>query len=66
ACGVEALGNPLSVVSGLANELAKNDCQIEAGHVVSTGSVHQIMPAQAGDTIEVSYANLGRIGFALV
>ncbi|MBJ18748.1 MAG: hypothetical protein GY910_17540 [bacterium] len=66
ACGVEALGNPLSVVSWLANELAKSGYQIEAGHIVSTGSVHAIMPAEAGDTIEVSYANLGRIGFALV
>jgi len=66
ACGVEALGNPLSVVSWLANELALHGYQIEAGHVVSTGSVHKIMPAELGDTIEVSYANLGRIGFALV
>lgn len=66
ACGVEALGNPLSVVSWLANELAEHGYQIEAGHVVSTGSVHKIMPAERGDTIEVSYANLGRIGFALV
>jgi 2-oxopent-4-enoate/cis-2-oxohex-4-enoate hydratase len=66
ACGVEALGNPLSVVSWLANELAKHDDEIEAGHVVSTGSLHAIMPADAGDTIEVSFANLGRVGFTIV
>jgi 2-keto-4-pentenoate hydratase len=65
-CGVEALGNPLSVVSWLANELAKLDYEIEAGHAVSTGSLHAIMPADTGDTIEASFANLGRIGFAIV
>jgi 2-keto-4-pentenoate hydratase len=66
ACGVEALGNPLSVVSWLANELATQDRQIEAGHVVSTGSLLKIMPAEAGDTIEMSWANLGSIRFAIV
>ena len=65
-CGVEALGNPLSVVSWLANELAAHDREIEAGHVVSTGSFMKILPAQAGDTIEMSFANLGAIRFAIV
>jgi 2-keto-4-pentenoate hydratase len=66
ACGVEALGNPLSVVSWLANQLAAHDRQIEAGHVVSTGSFLKIMEAEAGDIIEMSFANLGQIGFAIV
>ena len=66
ACGVEALGNPLSVVSWLANELAAHDRPLEAGHVVSTGSLLKIMPAEAGDTIEMSWANLGSIRFAIV
>ena len=65
-CGVEVLGNPLSVVSWLANSLAAHDYEIEAGHVVSTGSLHAIMAADVGDTIEVSFANLGRIGFSIV
>ena len=65
ACGVEALGNPLSVVSWLANELAKHDRQIEAGHVVSPGSLTGVCPAQAGDVIEISFANLGSIRFAI-
>ena len=66
ACGVEVLGNPLSVVSWLANELATRDQQIEAGQVVSTGSLLKIMPAKAGDTIEMSFSNLGSIRFAIV
>ena len=66
ACGVEALGNPLSVVSWLANELAAHDRQLEAGQVISTGSLLKIMTAEAGDTIEMSFANLGSIRFAIV
>ena len=65
ACGVEALGNPLSVVSWLANELARHDRQIDAGHVVSTGSLTKILPAAAGDVIEMSFAHLGCIRFAI-
>ena len=66
ACGVEALGNPLSVVSWLANELAKHDRQIEAGQVISTGSLTGVCPAEAVDVIEMSFANLGTIGFPIV
>ena len=66
ACGVEALGNPLSVVSWLANELATRDRQLEAGHVISTGSLLKIMPAEVGDVVEMSFANLGTIQFAIV
>jgi 2-keto-4-pentenoate hydratase len=66
ACGVEALGNPLSVVSWLANELAKHGRQLEAGHVISTGSLTAACPANAGDIIEASFANLGAIRFAIV
>jgi len=66
ACGVEALGNPLSVVSWLANELAKHDRGIEAGQVISTGSLTGVLQAEAGDVIEMSFAHLGAIRFALV
>lgn len=65
ACGVEALGNPLSVVSWLANELAQQDRQIDAGHVISTGSLTGVCPGEAGDVIEVSFANLGAIRFVI-
>ncbi len=65
ACGAEALGNPLSVVSWLANELAKHGRQIEAGQVISTGSLTKVLPAEAGDVIEMSFSNLGSIRFAI-
>lgn len=66
ACGVEALGNPLNVVSWLANELGRHGREIEAGHVISTGSLTGVMQATAGDIIEVSFAHLGGVGFAIV
>ncbi len=66
ACGVEALGNPLSVVSWLANELAKHERGIEAGQVISTGSLTKILPAEAGDVIEMSFAHLGVVRFPIV
>jgi len=66
ACGVEALGNPLSVVSWLANALAQHDRQIDAGQVISTGSLTGVMPVQAGDVIEISFANLGAMRFGIV
>jgi 2-oxopent-4-enoate/cis-2-oxohex-4-enoate hydratase len=65
ACGVEALGNPLSVVSWLANELARHERGIEAGQVISTGSLTKILPGEAGDVIEMSFAHLGCIRFAI-
>ena len=65
ACGVEALGNPLSVVSWLANELAKHERGLEAGQVVSTGSLTGVLQAEAGDVIEMSFASLGAIRFAI-
>ena len=66
ACGVEALGNPLSVVSWLANALARHDRQIDAGQVISTGSLTGVMPVEAGDVVEISFANLGAMRFAIV
>jgi 2-keto-4-pentenoate hydratase len=66
ACGVEALGNPLSVVSWLANELARHGREIEAGQVISTGSLTGILQAEAGDLIEMSFANLGAIRLVII
>jgi 2-keto-4-pentenoate hydratase len=66
ACGVEALGSPLHVVAWLANELARFDRGMDAGELVSTGSLTRILSAEVGDLIDVSFANLGSIQFALV
>jgi len=65
-CGAEAYGHPLDVVAWLANALARRGRGLEAGQVVSTGSLTQPFPAEVGDRIDVSFANLGRIAFTIV
>ena len=65
ACGVEALGNPLHVVAWLANELAVQGRELRAGDLVSTGSVTKILTPEIGDVVEMSFANLGVISFAI-
>lgn len=63
ACGCEALGNPMNVVAWLANKLAQFDRQIAEGEIITTGSLGQVIPVEAGDVIDVSYTNLGSVQF---
>ena len=63
ACGCEALGNPINVVAWLANKLAQFDREIGAGEIITTGTLGQPIPIEAGDVIDVSYTNLGSIQF---
>jgi 2-keto-4-pentenoate hydratase len=63
ACGCEALGNPIHVVTWLANKLAEFDLRLEAGQIVTTGTLGQVTPIEAGDVIDVSYTHLGSIQF---
>jgi 2-keto-4-pentenoate hydratase len=65
ACGCEALGNPLNVVSWLANKLSQFDHEIRAGEIVSTGSLTSVLYVEPGDVVDVSFANLGRIQFSI-
>ncbi len=65
ACGVEALGNPLNVVTWLANKLAELDKEIRAGEIVSTGSLTTFFFVEPGDLVEVSFSNLGTIRFGI-
>jgi 2-keto-4-pentenoate hydratase len=63
ACGCEALGNPINVVTWLANKLAQFDRGLEAGDIITTGSLTRYFLVEPGDTIDVSYTNLGSIQF---
>jgi len=63
ACGCEALGNPINVVVWLANKLAQFDRKIEAGEIITTGTLGQVIPVEAGDVIDVSYTKLGSVQF---
>ena len=65
ACGVEALGDPLNVVVWLANRLGMLGRTLDAGAVVSTGSLTRFFFVEPGDVIHVSFASLGRIHFAV-
>lgn len=63
ACGVEALGDPLNVGVWLANKLGALGKTLDAGAVVSTGSLTRFFFVQPGDVMDVSFANLSRIHF---
>jgi 2-keto-4-pentenoate hydratase len=63
ACGCEALGNPINVVAWLANKLAQFDREIGAGDIITTGTLGQVIPVEAGDIVDVSYTNLGSVQF---
>ncbi len=65
ACGVEALGNPLNVVTWLANKLAEFDKEIHAGEIVSTGSLTTFFFVEPNDVMDISFSNLGSILFTI-
>lgn len=65
ACGVEALGDPLNVVVWLANKLGVFGKELDAGAIVSTGSLTRFFFVDLGDVIDVSFSNLGRIHFSI-
>jgi 2-keto-4-pentenoate hydratase len=54
------------VVVWLANKLAEFGKEIGAGEIVSTGSLTTFYFVDTGDVIEVSFANLGSIQFAVM
>jgi 2-keto-4-pentenoate hydratase len=62
-CGIEALGNPINVVTWLANKLSEYDREIEAGNIILTGSLTNYFRVEPGDTMDVSFSNLGSIQF---
>jgi len=63
ASGIAAMGNPLTVVTWLANKFAESDRELRAGDIVSTGSLTKFFFVAPGDVIEVSFSNLGSIQF---
>ena len=65
ACGVEALGNPLNVVTWLANKLFELDKEIRPGEIVSTGSLTKYYFVEPGDVLDVSFSSLGSIHFTV-
>jgi len=65
AYGYEALGDPLNVVTWLVNKLAIFDHHLREGDLILTGSLTKYFFVSAGDAVDVSFSNLGRIQFSV-
>ncbi len=65
ARGCEVMGNPINAVRWLANKLVQFGRELDAGSVISTGSLTRIIPLEPGDIVNVSFANLGDIQFEI-
>jgi 2-keto-4-pentenoate hydratase len=62
---VEALGNPVTVVTWLANRLAAFDREVRPGEIVLTGSLTNFFFLQPGDVMDIMFSSLGNIQFAV-
>ncbi|TYO64334.1 hydratase [Bradyrhizobium hipponense] len=56
--GAATLGNPLSVVVWLAEDLAKNGRKLNAGDLISVGAFSPLTPPKPGQTVTVRYEGL--------
>jgi 2-keto-4-pentenoate hydratase len=59
--GSAVLGNPLSVVAWLANELQRFGQQLRRGDKVTTGTAIDVYPAERGDSITAEFGVLGSV-----
>lgn len=59
--GADVLGSPARVVAWLAETLADHGDRLEAGDLVSTGSLTELVPLDPGDTVEARFASLGSV-----
>jgi 2-keto-4-pentenoate hydratase len=63
--GEAVLGNPLSALAWLANELAGRGRGLRAGDRISTGVATDVYLAKAGDRLEADFGALGRVSLNL-
>jgi 2-keto-4-pentenoate hydratase len=59
--GAAVLGNPLTVVAWLANELPKFGRRLRKGDRVTTGLTTDVYLAEPGDRLEADFGPLGRV-----
>lgn len=57
--GAAALDDPLYAVAWAANTLGELGIELEAGHVIMTGSLHAAVDIAAGDTFRADFDRLG-------
>lgn len=59
--GVEVMGDPINAVVWLANQLAEHGSSMKAGDIVLSGAVTASVPVEAGDCMNICFAELGNI-----
>ncbi|MFN0043760.1 MAG: 2-keto-4-pentenoate hydratase [Alphaproteobacteria bacterium] len=59
--GGNALGDPLTALSWLANELNAKGAGLKAGETINTGTCAKLIPAKEGDEARASFGALGEV-----
>ena len=59
--GADVLGHPFHSVAWLAGHLARRGRRLEAGEIITTGSLPLPLWAQPGQHVEIRIAHLGRV-----
>lgn len=60
--GAAVMGNPLSAVVFLANELGRLDKPLLAGEVILSGALSSMITVQPGDAYLAEFGGLGKVG----
>jgi 2-keto-4-pentenoate hydratase len=63
--GANVLGDPRIALTWLANELSQLGIPLGAGQVVTTGTCIVPLPIEPGDSVEMDFGVLGRVGCEL-
>jgi 2-keto-4-pentenoate hydratase len=59
--GAAVMGSPLHAATWLANVLAARGVELNAGHIILTGSLTAAIAVQAGDTVTATLDHLGTV-----
>ncbi len=59
--GAAVMGSPLYAATWLANVLAAHGAELDAGHVILTGSLTAAVAVQAGDAVTATLDHLGSV-----
>lgn len=64
--GSNVLGNPVTALTWLVNELSSHDLGLEAGQFVTTGTCCVPIPVTPGDTLDARFDGLGDVRCSFV